>query len=77
MGAGSAAAREHPIPPAPPSRRHCWVRGGPGAPGPHPGLIVEWQQRDGTWFALVDYVIEADQVLVQQWLPADLLTRIG
>jgi len=61
----------------PPSRRHCWVSGGPDAPGPHPGIVLEWQQRDGAWFALVAYVIEADRVLVQQWLSARLLTKVG
>ena len=58
-------------------RRHCWVRGSPSAPGPHPGLVIEWQQRDGVWFALVAYIIEADRVLVEQWLSAELLTGIG
>jgi hypothetical protein len=38
---------------------------------------VEWQQRDGAWFALVAYIIEADGVLVQQWVSAELLMRIG
>ncbi|GAA5031819.1 hypothetical protein GCM10023258_30330 [Terrabacter aeriphilus] len=40
-------------------------------------MVVEWQQRDGAWFALVAYIIETDRVLVQQWLSAELLTRIG
>lgn len=61
----------------PPSRRHCWVHGGHDAPGPHPGIVVEWQQREGTWFALVAYLIEPDRVLVQQWLSAEMLTKIG
>lgn len=77
MAGGSGRGHIHPIPAVPPSRRHCWVHGGPGAPGPHPGIVVEWQQRDGAWFALVAYLIEADRVLVQQWLSAELLTRIG
>jgi hypothetical protein len=38
---------------------------------------VEWQLRDGAWSALVVYQIEADRVLVQRWLSAELLTRIG
>jgi hypothetical protein len=77
MAGGSGRGHEHPIPPTPPSRRHCWVLGGPDAPGPHPGIVVEWQQRHGAWFALVAYLIEADHVLVQQWLSAEMLTRIG
>ena len=40
-------------------------------------MVLEWQQRDGAWFALVAYIIEADRVLVQQWLSAELLTRVG
>jgi hypothetical protein len=76
MGGGSGRGHEHPVPSPPPSRRHCWVRGGTGAPGPHPGIVVEWRQRDGAWFALVAYLIEADGVLVQQWLAAELLTKV-
>jgi hypothetical protein len=39
--------------------------------------VLEWQQRDGAWFALVTFVIEAARVVVQQWLSSELLTRIG
>ncbi|MGO4598508.1 hypothetical protein [Terrabacter sp. 2RAF25] len=77
MAGGPGRGHEHPIPPVPASRRHCWVRGGPDAAGSHPGIVVEWQQRDGAWFALVAYLIEADSVLVQQWLSAELLTGVG
>ena len=77
MSGASGREVEHPIPRAPPSRRHCWVRGGPDASGPHPGIVREWQQRDGSWFALVAYLIEDDGVLVEQWLSAELLTRVG
>ncbi|GAA3703389.1 hypothetical protein GCM10022399_19950 [Terrabacter ginsenosidimutans] len=77
MGGGSGRGHKHPIPPTPPSRRHCWVRGGPDAPGPHPGIVLEWQKRDDRWVALVSYVIEPEGVVVQQWLAPELLTPIG
>lgn len=77
MAAGSGRGRA-PIPPVPHSQSQALL--GPRRlrrARPAPGIVVEWQQRDGAWFALVAYVIEDEQVLVQQWLPADLLTRIG
>lgn len=77
MAGGSDRRTDHPIPPVPASRRHCWVTGSPDAPGPHPGLVLAWQQRPTGWHALVTYMIEADDALVQQWLSADLLTPIG
>ena len=40
-------------------------------------VLTRGQQRDGAWFALVAYVIETDRVLVQQWLSAELLTKVG
>jgi hypothetical protein len=57
-------------------RRHCWVRGVDGAPGPHPGLLVEWRRRADRWEALVVYAVEdRDAVtLVQQWLASSLVT---
>lgn len=77
MAGGSGRGHEHPIPPVPSSRRHCWVRGAQGAPGPHAGLVHEWIRRGDEWWALVTYVIEQDGVSVQQWLPADVLTPVG
>ena len=61
----------------PASRRHTWVTGPREAPGPHPGIVLGWEQRDGRWFALVSYYLEADGVLAQQWLAAEVVTRIG
>lgn len=58
------------------SRRHCWVRGVDGAPGPHPGLLVEWRRRGADrWEALVVYAVEdgGAVTLVQQWLAAALV----
>jgi len=56
---------------------HYWVRGTREAPGPHPGILLAWEQPDGQWFALVSYYLEADGVLAQKWLAAELLTRVG
>ncbi|NUO59016.1 MAG: hypothetical protein HOV78_20335 [Hamadaea sp.] len=39
--------------------------------------MLAWEQRDGRWFALVSYYLEADGVLAQQWLAAELLTPVG
>lgn len=77
MAGGSGRGVEHPIPAMPAPRRHCWVTGTTDAPGPHPGIVLEWQQRDGQWFALVSYWIEGDRALVQQWLSSELLRPIG
>ena len=77
MAGGSGRGHDHPVPPVPPARQHCWVRGTPDAPGPHPGLVTAWERRDGGWFGHVTYWLEADGVLVQQWLAAELLTRVG
>jgi hypothetical protein len=60
-----------------PNRRHCWVRGVDGAPGPHPGLLVEWRRRGtGEWEALVVYAVEdrGSVTLVQQWLASALVS---
>src|SRR3954468_22285560 len=77
MAGGSGRGHEHPIPPVPPSRRHCWVRGTRDAPGPHPGIVTAWEQREGQWFGLVTYYLEPDRVLAQQWLQAELLSPVG
>ena len=61
----------------PAARRHCWVRGVDGAPGPHPALLVEWRRGHGDqWEALVVYAVEdgGAVTLVQQWLASSLVT---
>lgn len=85
--------RDRPVSPAPgevrtpprasraqqPAHRHCWVRGPDGAPGPHPGLLLEWRSvGEGMWEALVAYAVqEGDRVtLVQQWLSAALVSPV-
>jgi hypothetical protein len=62
-----------------PTRRHCWVRGPDGAPGPHPGLLLEWRRTPhGEWEALVAYAVQegGSVTLVQQWLPASLVAPL-
>lgn len=57
-----------------PKAAHCWVTGPSDNPGPHPGLVLAWQQRDGAWFAQVAWLASVDEpVLVTQWLAADLV----
>jgi len=78
MARGSGRGVTHPVPATPPARQHCWVTGPSTARGPHPGLVVRWQQEsDASWKALVVYLVEADDTLVQQWLPADMLIPIA
>lgn len=40
-----------------PKTRHVWVRR-EYDPRTVPGLVLEWEQRDGTWWARVAYVVE-------------------
>jgi hypothetical protein len=61
--------------------RHCWVSdAADGAGVRRPGLLVEWRQPDRTgagWEGRVVYAaqVRADSwVLVEEWLPAALLT---
>ncbi len=74
MAGGSGRGVEHPLPPTPPARRHCWVTGPDGAP--HAGVIVAWDKHDGAWWAQVAYVVESDDALVTQWLAAALLRPV-
>ncbi|CCG03298.1 hypothetical protein [Blastococcus saxobsidens] len=52
--------------------RHCWVHDPPEAPGTWPGLLVEWQQREGGWQGRVTYAVAGPHgpALVESWLPA-------
>ncbi len=78
MAGGAGRGVSHPLPPTPPARQHCWVKGVPGARGPHPGLVLEWRRAgDGAWEALVVFVVESQQAAVQQWLPPSSLTPVG
>ena len=75
-GAAPAAASAPQAPGRSSGRRHCWVRGVDGAPGPHPGLLVEWRRGATQWEALVVYAVEdrGAVTLVQQWLASSLVT---
>jgi hypothetical protein len=55
--------------------RHCWVHDPPELPGTWPGLLVEWQQRGGSWHGRVAYTISGAHgpALVEAWLPASRL----
>jgi len=62
-------------------RRHCWVAAADDedGQGPWPGLVLEWQRRDGGWWAYVVYLAHrhrdgADAVAVQEWVVATRLT---
>ncbi|MER7070677.1 hypothetical protein [Terrabacter sp. NPDC000476] len=39
--------------------------------------MLAWDKRGGAWYALVSYYLESEGVLAQQWLAADLLTKVG
>ena len=60
------------------SRRHCWVVGPNDAPGPFPGLVLDWRRHeDGTWCAYVIYVVDGLETAVQAWVPAARLQPAG
>jgi len=67
-------------PPCP--ARHCWVSGAVDAEGvKRPGLLLEWRQSGGRWEGRVTYAarlrpLEANGgwLVVEEWLPAELLT---
>lgn len=55
-------------------RRHCWVAGPPEAPGPWPGVLVEWRLEGQQWWGRVVCVVnESPPVLVEAWLDASKL----
>jgi hypothetical protein len=62
--------------------RHCWVSGAVDAEGvKRPGLLLEWRQVGGRWEGRVTYAarlrpLEANGgwLVVEEWLPAELLT---
>jgi hypothetical protein len=58
--------------------RHCWVSGGIDDAGTkRPGLLVEWRWAAAGWEGRVVYVAAARSsgwLLVEEWLPASLLT---
>ncbi len=58
--------------PGPPAVKHCWVT---DRHGRLPGLLLEWQQRGGSWQGRVVRPVPDDHgwVVVEEWLPAELL----
>lgn len=77
MAGGSGRGHEHPVPAVPPARQHCWVTYTADNGGPHPGLVTAWRQRDSQWWARVTYLVVDADVVVDQWLPAALLTPVA
>jgi hypothetical protein len=66
-------------PPACPAR-HCWVSDAVDGLGPQrPGLLVEWRQSRTGWEGRVVYAVSlrpGEWCLVEEWLPAPLLTPV-
>ncbi len=58
--------------------RHCWVSDAADGQGvKRPGLLVEWRQVDVGWEGRVVYAAQlrpGSWTLVEEWLPAALLT---
>lgn len=60
----------------PPDVRHCWVI---GPNGRLPALLLAWEQRIDGWHGRVVHPVEEAEgwVVVEEWLPADRLERVG
>ena len=60
--------------------RHCWVADAVDGDGEkRPGLLMEWRQRERRWEGLVVYAARIRPHgwgLVQEWVPAELLTPV-
>ena len=58
--------------------RHCWVTDAVDRRGvKRPGLLVEWRRTTASWEGRVVYAVTlrpGEWALVEEWLPADLLT---
>jgi hypothetical protein len=58
--------------------RHCWVAGAADDAGvKRPGLLVEWRSGGAGWEGRVVYAAQLRSgawALVEEWLPASLLT---
>lgn len=77
VGGTAFGAVPAPLGPACPAR-HCWVADAVDGDGEkRPGLLLEWRQRDRRWEGLVVYAARVRTRgwgLVQEWVPAELLT---
>ena len=64
--------------PDPCPARHCWVADAADRQGvKRPGLLVEWRQASDGWEGRVLYVVRLrpdSWQVVEEWLPASLLT---
>ncbi len=76
MAGGSGRGHDHPIPATPAGRRHVWVRSVDDT-RVHAGILIDWRKDAEGWRAEVAYVLDEEQVLVQQWLPASLVQPVG
>lgn len=60
--------------------RHCWVSDAVDRQGvKRPGLLAEWRQARDGWEGRVVYAAQlrpGEWQLVEEWLPADLLTQL-
>jgi hypothetical protein len=56
--------------------KHCWVLDGSDR---LPALLLEWRQVEGTWRGRVVRPVRDDTgwVVVEEWLPAELLSAGG
>lgn len=66
-------AEDGPVRPAPPTTlKHCWITAEPY--GRLPGLLLEWRRTEaGYQGRVVRPVYDDGWILVEEWLPAELL----
>lgn len=55
--------------------RHVWVHVA-FLPRECPGLVLDWQQREGAWRALVTYWREDESRAVTEWVPQENLRPV-
>ena len=75
---GHVAGPPPPVPDPCPAR-HCWVADADGHGVKRPGLLVEWRRSEVGWEGRVVYVARLRPgawQLVEEWLPAALLTPL-
>ena len=77
MGQGASPAQPE-VADGPCPARHCWVAEAVDRLGvKRPGLLVEWRAADGRWEGRVVYAAllrPGAWGLVEEWVPAELLT---